>query len=163
MTASYGVSIILVPHLCVDLRSGQVKLFADVVTHPTCSGFYRTRQIVTMRTLVRRCGGRGRRRFRLSAFSWSGIIYLTRSDFLNDNPTLFIESPNDDRLSASVWYSRTDRDRCIDNTLRVSKCRLTKDGSYVDGGFLPVSPAKDLGFARRLFCECYSREQEQRP
>ena len=40
MTASYGVSIVLIPHLCVYLRGGKIKLFADEIFHPSRFGFY---------------------------------------------------------------------------------------------------------------------------
>ncbi len=102
-----------------------------------------------MRTLVRR--------FRLSAFNSSFVTYLTRSNFLNDSPTLFIENPNDDRPSTSVWYSRTDRHWCIDNTLRVSKCRLGKDGSYADSSFHTVNHTEGRGFARSIGRHVYRR------
>ncbi len=96
MTASYGVSIVLIPHLCVYLCSGKIKLFADEVFHPSRFGFYRTRCIGITRTLVRGSSARGRGRLGLSTFSRSGFTFLYRPNFLYDGPTLIIESPNDD-------------------------------------------------------------------
>jgi hypothetical protein len=75
------------------------------VPHPAYPGLGRTRFTGALRTVVRQSCGNSRRGFRLSPFRQSGIIFLNQSNFVNDSPTLFIETPSDDRASASVCFA----------------------------------------------------------